>query len=400
MPSVLLLESIHPTTNVQFTQNGWSVRSFQRALSEQELILEYTQEPFQFIGIRSKTHLTKSTLQQLPELLAVGCFCIGTDQVDLHAATELGIAVFNSPFTSSRSVAELVIGYIISLYRRFTYHNNNAHIGTWSKTAKNSHEIQGKVLGIIGYGHIGTQLSVLAEGLGLKVIFYDILTKMPLANARACTTMQELLAEADIVTLHVPKTPETTNLIGDPEIALMKPNAILINASRGSVVDIHALENALIENRIAGAAVDVYPIEPKKNGPFQCNLAGFENVILTPHIGGATEEAQERIAIDVSNKLHTYASLGGTRGCVNLPELNPRTLKQLPRVVHIHHNKPGTISAVNKIIGKAGYNICGELLSTNDSIGYTIIGLDSPLTNEIITYLENVPGTIRVLNIL
>ncbi len=395
MPTVLLLESINAHAAKWFTENGWKVHEYPRALDEEELLKEYRTRPFEFIGIRSKTKLSAHILKKLSGLIGIGCYCIGTDQVDITAATKRGIAIFNSPFTSSRSVAELVIGYIISWSRRLMYHNTSVHEGMWSKTATNSHEIKGQTLGIIGYGHIGTQLSVLAEALGMRVIFYDILAQMPLGAARACNTLEELLAEADIITLHVPRTDETVGMIGPTQLSYMKNSAFLINASRGTVVDLNALASALKSKQLAGAAIDVYPKEPCTNGSFETVLQGL-NVILTPHIGGATEEAQYRIAVDVSNKLLMYYRQGTTKCSVNFPSIDPRALKDVPKIIHIHDNKPGIIGTVTRILGDHDYNICGQLLGTNDHLGYVIIGVTVLPEQDVIQKLSAVPSTISV----
>ncbi|KKL87721.1 hypothetical protein LCGC14_1931910 [marine sediment metagenome] len=400
MPVVLLLESINTYAATWFADHGWEVHEYPGALNEEELLKEYQNRPFEFIGIRSKTKLPAHVLKKLPKLIGVGCFCIGTDQVDITAATNQGIVIFNSPFTSSRSVAELVLGYIISLSRRLMFHNTSVHGGLWSKTATDSHEIKGQTLGIVGYGHIGTQLSVLAEALGMHVIFYDILAKMPLGSARACNTLEELLTKADIVTLHVPRTAETVGMIGRDQLACMKRSAVLINASRGSVVDLDALAIALKSKCLGGAAIDVYPIEPSGNGSFEAVLQNLDSVILTPHIGGATEEAQYRIAVDVSDKLLTYYQHGCTRSSVNFPIIDPRVLEDNPKIMHIHYNKPGVIGTVTRILGDHNYNICGQLLGTNDHIGYAIIGVTVLPEQGVIDKLLKVANTISVRVIL
>jgi len=392
MPSILLLESINSYTKEWFSEHGWNVRERQGALSEEEILEEYRQQPFQYLGIRSKTKLPPTVLDQLTELLAIGCFCIGTDQVDLDKAARTGKVVFNSPFTSSRSVAELVIGYTISLSRRLFEHNSSIHAGHWSKSSKNSHEIKDRVLGIVGYGHIGTQLSVLAEALGMRVIFYDIIPQMPLGNATPCATLEELLTTADIVTLHVPRTDDTINLIDAKEINAMKTGSILINASRGSVVNLKAVYDALQAGKLFGAAIDVYPLEPRKVGPFETILQGVPNVILTPHIGGATEEAQLRIATDVTKKLWDYHLYGSTQGSVNIPELKHTPEK--PRILHIHHNQPNIIANVSRILGEHNYNITSEILATTETIGCANISTDKILTVDVIEELQKIQGTI------
>jgi D-3-phosphoglycerate dehydrogenase / 2-oxoglutarate reductase len=399
----LFLEAIHPATTELFQAAGWSVRTLDGALSPDNLVTEYQRQPFHVLGIRSKTKLTATVLSKLPELIAVGCFCIGVDQVDLVAAANRGVAVFNSPFTSSRSVAELVIGYIISLKRRLVYHNRKIHTGQWSKTAQESGEIQGNILGIIGYGHIGSQLSILAEALGMKVIFYDIVEQMPFGGSKA-VGWRELLQTSDIITLHVPSSTETRGLIGRDELKLLKSSALVINASRGSVLDLVALRDALLSRRIAGAAIDVYPEEPRGNGRFDCILAGLENVILTPHIGGATQEAQYRIATDVAGKLLDYWKTGRTRGSVNFPELDPRSLVAATfKIVFIHQNKPGILNRLTGLLSENDFNICGQLLGTIDKVGYAIIAVTPEPSAEFLQILQkqlsgvSIGGGLRLL---
>ncbi|PVU92096.1 hypothetical protein BB561_004047 [Smittium simulii] len=368
---VLLLEGISQKAVSIIESAGYQIETIARSLSEQELIEKI--KDVHAIGIRSKTKLTKAVLEHAEKLIVIGCFCIGTNQVDLDFATEKGIAVFNSPFSNSRSVAELVIAEIIALSRKLGDNIKETSQGIWNKAAKNCHEIRGKVLGIIGYGHIGTQLSVIAESLGMRVIWYDVLPVMPLGTSRSVDSLNSLLEISDFVSIHVPETPDTINMIKEAQISRMKKGAMLINASRGTVVDIPALANALNSGHLGGAAVDVFPVEPFKNGKFfESELIGCPNTILTPHIGGSTEEAQSMIGVEVSNAVVNFINLGTSSNAVNFPECD---LKALPitdiktlRIVNIHQNVPGVLLQINSIIGK--YNVTKQVSDSRGDVAY------------------------------
>ncbi len=395
---VLLLENIHPIAKENFEKAGYTnVELLKTALPKEELIEKI--KDVHLIGIRSKTKLTEEVLQHAKKLWAVGCFCIGTNQVDLLKATKDGIAVFNSPYSNTRSVAELVIAESIMLYRGIIDKNRAAHAGEWLKTAKGSHELRGKTLGIVGYGHIGSQVSVLAEALGLKVIYYDVEPKLPLGNAVSKDSIDELLAESDILTLHVPADSETHEMIDAAAIAKMKPGSMLINLSRGTVVVIDDLVAALDSGHIAGAAVDVYPSEPKSNAdPFDTPLRNKPNVILTPHIGGSTQEAQYNIGLDASTKLINYMDKGSTVGSHSVPALNLPTQqnKTTHRILHIHHNQPGIMAAINSNISKNNLNILGQYLKTNEHIGYVVLDVEEDDSNTLaLKDLKQVPHTIN-----
>lgn len=361
---ILLLENISDKAVEKFTDNGYTdVTKLSKALSEDELIEAI--KDVHLLGIRSKTQVTRKVMEAANKLQGIGCFCIGTNQVDLDAATDLGIAVFNAPYSNTRSVAELVIGTSIMLIRKIFEKNEAAHKGGWIKSATGSHEIRGKVMGIIGYGNIGSQLSVLAESMGMKVYFYDPEIKLPLGNATACKTMKEVLEKSDIVSLHVPQLESTKNLINKDNINFFKEGAILINDSRGTVVDIDVLKEALVSGKLSGAAVDVFPLEPKKNGDaFTSPLQGLKNVLLTPHIGGSTEEAQVNIGIDVSNKLFNYLEAGITDGSLTVPALGLPSHPKAHRILHIHENIPGVLSAINGQLLGHNINILSQYLKT------------------------------------
>ena len=395
---VLLLEGIHETAVDAFHADGYTdVVSHPKSLAGDALAAAV--RGAYFIGIRSATHLTAEVLARAPKLIAIGCFCIGTNQVDLKAAEDRGIPVFNAPFSNTRSVAELVLAEIILLMRHIPERNAAAHRGEWLKTATGSHEVRGKKLGIVGYGHIGTQIGVLAESVGMQVSYYDIETKLALGNARAAQSLGELLAESDVVTLHVPETPETEGMIGAAELAAMRPGANLINASRGKVVDLRALAEALRSKKIGGAALDVFPKEPKGAGDtFESPMREFDNVILTPHVGGSTEEAQANIGIEVAGKLIKYSNNGSTLTAVNFPQV---TLPEHPgkhRLLHIHRNQPGVLSSINTIFSRADVNIAGQYLQTDPNIGYVVIDVETQrasATRRLKEELDRVPGTIR-----
>ena len=366
-----------------------------KALEGQELIKAVSDA--HFVGIRSRTQLTDEVLEQAKKLIGIACFCIGTNQVDLESAARRGIPVFNAPFSNTRSVAELVLGEMILLMRRIPLANAMVHRGEWMKSAEGSHEVRGKNLGIVGYGHIGTQVSVLAEGLGMNVYFYDIEAKLPLGNATACGSLEELLQISDMVTLHIPEDETTKDMIGSKELALMKRGSHLINASRGTVVVIDDLAAALSSEHIAGAAIDVFPVEPKSNQEeFVSPLRQFDNVILTPHIGGSTTEAQANIGIEVANKIVKYSDNGSTVSAVNFPEVSLPENRNTSRFLHIHRNKPGVMSSLNQVFMQDGVNILGQYLQTVGDVGYVVIDVEkSPQINALLPQLKAIDGTIR-----
>ena len=350
-----------------------------------------------FIGIRSRTDLNAKVLSHAKKLVAIGCFCIGTNQVDKAAAQSLGIPVFNAPFSNTRSVAELVLGETLLLLRGIPEKSAQAHRGVWNKSAAGSVEARGKTLGIIGYGHIGMQLGILAETLGMKVRFFDIETKLPLGNASQAPTMTALLKEADVISLHVPETPQTKNMMGTAEFEVMKDGVIFINASRGTVVDIDALADALSSKKVAGAAIDVFPVEPKGNEEeFISPLRAFDNVILTPHIGGSTKEAQENIGLEVASKLAKYSDNGSTLSAVNFPEVSLPGHVGTSRLLHIHHNKPGVLTQINQMFAKHNINIAAQYLQTADQIGYVVIDIEVESRELALKELKQIEATIRV----
>jgi D-3-phosphoglycerate dehydrogenase len=394
--NILLLENISDTAVKFFKDSGYtSVKKITGALSEEDLIREV--KDVHLLGIRSKTQITPRVLDAAKKLQAIGCFCIGVNQVDLKYAKQQGVAVFNAPYSNTRSVAELVIGLSILLIRRIVDKNKAAHEGVWLKDAKGSYEMRGKTLGIVGYGNIGTQVSVLAEALGMHVIFYDTITKLPLGNAVAKKSLKDLVSQADVVTLHVPETDATKNLINKNIIKHFKKGSILINYARGEVVDLDALAKALQEGAMSGAAVDVYPWEPEKNGDkFTTPLQGLPNVILTPHIGGSTEEAQQNIGEDVSNKLFQYLEMGVSIGSHTVPPLSLPLHEDAHRILHVHRNKPGVLSAINTTLANNKINILGQYLKTNDEIGYVVLDLDRKISNTAVQLLKEVKDTIKV----
>lgn len=394
--NVLLLENISEIAVRNFQNNGYTqVQRLTKALPEAELVEAVKNA--HILGIRSKSQITPAVLKAATKLQAIGCFCIGTNQVDLNTATESGVAVFNAPYSNTRSVAELVIGAAIMLIRRIPDKSVAAHQGGWQKDAKGSYELRGKTLGIIGYGNIGSQVSVLAEALGMKVIFYDIETKLPLGNATDMKTLKDVLSNADVVTLHVPDTPQTRNLINRKNLKYLKDGAIFINYARGEVVDLEALAIAIETGQVAGAAIDVFPVEPEKNGDvFKSPLQGLPNVILTPHIGGSTEEAQQNIGEDVSTKLLNYLDKGVSLGSVTIPPLSLPAQEGAHRILHIHKNVPGVLSHINTQLSKNKINILGQYLKTNDSIGYVVVDVDKKLSNQATQLLKEVPHTIKV----
>ncbi|MDO9144671.1 phosphoglycerate dehydrogenase [Rhodoferax sp.] len=390
----VLLEGVHPSAVESLQQAGYTrIVTHAKALAGDELQAALLDA--HFVGIRSRTQLSADVLQQAQQLVAIGCFCIGTNQVDLKAATRLGLPVFNAPFSNTRSVAELVLAQIIMLMRGIPEKNAILHRGGWVKSAADSYEVRGKTLGIIGYGHIGTQIGVLAEQLGMRVLFTDIEAKLPLGNAQAMS-LEALLGAADVVSLHVPETPETAGMIGAAQLAAMKPGSHLINASRGSVVDIDALAAALQSRHLHGAAIDVFPVEPRGNdSAFVSPLTRFDNVILTPHIGGSTLEAQVNIGTEVAAKLIRYSSNGSTTSAVNFPEVALPAHTGRSRLLHIHRNVPGVLAQVNERLSKAGINIAAQYLSTNETVGYVVIDVDSTASRAALDQLCAVPDTIR-----
>jgi D-3-phosphoglycerate dehydrogenase len=391
---VVLLEGIHASAVEVLQQAGYTrIVTHAKALAGDELRVALLDA--HFVGIRSRTQLTADVLQQAQQLVAIGCFCIGTNQVDLKEATRLGIPVFNAPFSNTRSVAELVLAQLIMLMRGIPEKNAILHRGGWVKSAADSYEVRGKTLGIVGYGHIGTQIGVLAEQLGMRVLFTDIEAKLPLGNAQAMT-LEALLGAADVVSLHVPETAETAGMIGPAQLAAMKPGSHLINASRGSVVDIDALAAALDRRHLHGAAIDVFPVEPQGNdSAFVSPLTRFDNVILTPHIGGSTLEAQVNIGTEVAAKLIRYSSNGSTTSAVNFPEVALPAHTGRSRLLHIHRNVPGVLAQVNERLSKAGINIAAQYLSTNEAVGYVVIDVDSTASQAALDELCAVPETIR-----
>lgn len=394
--NILFLENISDSAVKFFKEAGYaSVKKIGGALSEEQLIEAV--KNVHLLGIRSKTMITDKVLEAAKKLQAIGCFCIGVNQVDLKSATQRGIVVFNAPYSNTRSVAELVIGLSIMLIRRIPDKNKAAHEGTWLKEAKGSYELRGKTLGIIGYGNIGSQVSVLAEAMGMKVIFYDVIKRLPLGNAISKSSVKDVLAQSDIVTLHVPETAATKNMINKNTLKLFKKGSMLINYARGEVVDLDALSKFMQDGHIAGAAIDVYPWEPEKNGDkFQTPLQGLPNVILTPHIGGSTEEAQMNIGEDVSSKLFQFLEMGMTIGSHTVPPLSLPPQEGTHRILHVHYNVPGVLSAINTQLSKNNINILAQYLKTNDEIGYVVLDVDRKLSNTAFQLLKDVKETIKV----
>jgi len=392
---ILLLEGVHESALEELKSQGYSnIEYIKTSLSEEDLIKKIAN--VHFIGIRSRTDLNEKVLKHAKKLVAIGCFCIGTNQVDTKAAQSLGIPVFNAPFSNTRSVAELVIGETLLLLRGIPEKSAKAHRGEWNKSAVGSVEARGKTLGIIGYGHIGMQLGVLAETMGMKVKFYDVETKLPLGNANQSPTLHALLQTCDVVSLHVPENPQTQNMIGASEIAEMKKGSILINASRGTVVDIDALAEALSSKKIAGAAIDVFPVEPKGNDEeFLSPLRAFDNVILTPHIGGSTKEAQENIGLEVASKLAKYSDNGSTLSAVNFPDVSLPSHIGTSRLLHIHHNQPGILNKINLAFAKLNINIAAQYLQTDDKIGYVVIDIETEDSAVALKELKKIEGTLK-----
>ena len=392
---ILLLEGVHQSAVDVFERAGYTNIEYHKASLSDEALLESIKDAH-FVGLRSRTQLTAEVLKRAEKLIAIGCFCIGTNQVDLATAESLGIPVFNAPFSNARSVADLVIGEIIMLMRGIPERNAIAHRGGWMKTAAGSYEVRGKTLGVIGYGHIGTQLGILAETLGMRVVFFDIEDKLPLGNAQQVHSLELLLAQADVVSLHVPETPQTKDMIGAAEFAAMKKGSIFINASRGTVVDIEALTVALKERHLAGAAIDVFPVEPQSNDDeFISPLRGLDNVLLTPHVGGSTAEAQENIGIEVAGKLAKYSDNGSTVSAVNFPEVSLPTHKGTSRLLHIHQNRPGVLIKINQAFSEKGINIAAQYLQTTAEIGYVVMEVDTTQAEEALVELKAIEGTLR-----
>ncbi len=394
--NVLLLEGVHQSAVENFHAQGYKNVELLPTALQGEALLEKLKNTH-ILGIRSRTQVSQEVLNQTSKLIAIGCFCIGTNQVDLNAAASHGIPVFNAPFSNTRSVAELVIGEAIMLMRGIPQKNMALHLdGTWLKTAEGSYELRGKTLGIVGYGHIGMQVAQLAENFGMNVIYYDIESKLSMGNARPCASLDELLKKSNIVTLHVPETPETQNMITQKELSQMLPGSCLINASRGTVVNIDDLASALEAKHLSGAAIDVFPQEPKgKDEKLTSTLRGLTQTLLTPHIGGSTKEAQANIAVEVSEKLIKYSDNGSTTGAVNFPEVNLPPHPNSQRILHIHQNKPGMLNALNTVFGQLGANISGQYLQTKNGVGYVVTDIESQQEGLNNSHFKNIEGTIK-----
>ncbi len=391
----LLLEGVHQSAIDTLTASGYSNIDYLKTSLPEDQLIEKIKDAH-FVGIRSRTQLTRRVFEGAEKLIAVGCFCIGTNQVDLDAAQEHGVVVFNAPFSNTRSVAELVVAEAILLLRRIPEKNFETHRGGWGKSAVGSYESRGKTIGIVGYGSIGTQVSVLAEGLGMRVCFYDVITKLPLGNATQIRDLNELLGMSDIVSLHVPELPSTKDMIGEKEIAAMKKGSILLNASRGTVVDIEALAAALETGHLGGTAIDVFPVEPRGNGEeFVSPLRGHDNAILTPHIGGSTQEAQENIGTEVAEKLVKYSDNGTTISSVNFPEVALPSHTKTHRLLHVHKNIPGILSEINQVFSENNINICGQFLQTKGNVGYVVVDIDAEYSEIALERLRQIEGTIR-----
>ncbi len=392
---ILLLENISESAVAEFKESGYTeIKRVSGALSEDQLIEEI--KDAHIVGIRSKTQLTENVLEKAEKLLAIGAFCIGTNQINLKAATRRGIAVFNAPYSNTRSVAELVLGLCVMLIRKIPDKNMAAHKGIWLKDAKGSYELRGKVLGIIGYGNIGSQVSSLAEAFGMEVIYFDVASKLPRGNVKQMRGLAEILKNSDIITLHVPSDTATRNMINEETLKDLKKGAIFINYSRGDVVDLNALKKYIENGMISGAAIDVFPEEPEKNGDkFETVLQNLPNVILTPHIGGSTEEAQANIGLDVTSKLITYLELGSSNGSHTVPDVNLPPQAGTHRILHIHENIPGVLGEINSKLSAKGINILGQYLKTNEEIGYVILDVNTKLSQKAFEIMKNVKGTIK-----
>jgi D-3-phosphoglycerate dehydrogenase len=379
---VLLLENIHPSAQELFRGEGFHLETVAKALSENELASRI--EDVHVLGIRSKTQVTERILSSARRLLTLGCFCIGTNQVDLADANRRGVPVFNAPFSNTRSVAEMIMAEIVMLSRKLGDRSKEMHVGQWSKVATGSFEVRGKTLGIIGYGHIGRQVGVIAEALGMRILFFDITAKLPMGNNTSTKTLEDMLAQSDFVTLHVPETPETKNMIGARELAAMRAGSYLLNASRGTVVDIPALAEALKTGHLGGAAIDVFPQEPQSNAdPFESPLKGLANVVLTPHIGGSTAEAQEAIGREVGAALIKFVNAGVTAGAVNFPVIDLPLKAGKHRILNVHRNVPGVLRDINHIVSEKGANIAQQVLATDPEIGYLVMDLDQDVSREV-----------------
>jgi D-3-phosphoglycerate dehydrogenase len=393
--SVLLLENIHPVAKADLESLGFEVELLSGSLKEDALAERL--KTVNVLGIRSKTQVTARVLESAKNLYAIGAFCIGTNQVELAAASKAGVCVFNAPFSNTRSVAELVMAEVVMLSRQLGDRVREMHAGKWRKVASGSHEVRGKTLGVVGYGHIGTQVGILAEFFGMRVLFYDIAAKLPLGNCRAVPTLEALLEESDFVTLHVPETPQTRNMLGEKQLARMKRGACLLNDARGSVVDLHALALALRSGHLGGAAVDVYPDEPEANSTddFVTELQGLPNVILTPHIGGSTVEAQEAIGKEVAHSLARFLTTGATTSSVNFPQVELGQALDTYRVANVHQNVPGVMRDVNRIVSDHGANIHAQVLSTSGELGYLVMDLDNPVASQVAKAMRQMPTTLH-----
>lgn len=391
----LLLEGVHQNALDVLHANGYTNIDYLKTALDEAALTERIRD-VHFLGIRSRTQVTPAVLEAAQKLVAIGCFCIGTNQVALQHAMRKGVPVFNAPYSNTRSVAELVLGELILLLRGIPQKNALVHRGGWSKSAEGSWEARGKVLGIVGYGNIGSQLSVLAESLGMQVVYYDTVTKLPLGNARQLGSFKELLSVADVVTLHVPELPSTQNMMGAAQFAQMKPGAVFINAARGTCVDIEALAASLQSQHLGGAAIDVFPKEPKGNDEeFMSPLRAFDNVILTPHIGGSTLEAQANIGLEVAEKFVRYSDCGTTLSAVNFPEVTMPLGAGRHRLLHIHENIPGVLSNVNRVFAENNINIAAQSLMTNEAIGYLVMDVDAEYSDVALQAIQRIPGTIR-----
>jgi D-3-phosphoglycerate dehydrogenase len=391
---ILLLEGIHPACVERFAAAGYHAELVKGALSEEELLGAIP--AVHILGVRSKTQVTARVLEAAHNLLSVGCFCIGTDQVDLEAAALQGVPVFNAPFSNTRSVAELTIAEVVMLARRAAHKSQLLHKGVWEKSADGCVEVRNKSIGIVGYGHIGPQVALLAEAFGMKVYFFDIVGKLPLGTAAAVSSLDELLAVSDFVTLHVPDTAETRNMIGRAQLARMRKGSFLLNLSRGRVVDLEAVRDALQSGQLGGAAIDVFPEEPKTNDEvFSCALSGLENVILTPHVGGSTIEAQRNIGLEVANTFIKFIETGSTTGSVNFPQVEIPLVRESHRILNIHRNVPGVLSSINSIIAEMGANIRAQYLGTQGKLGYLIIDIDSEISGVVKTKIDNLETSVR-----
>nr|WP_220488337.1 phosphoglycerate dehydrogenase [Tessaracoccus sp. MC1756] len=390
----LLLENIHEDAVKSLEAKGFEVELRPGALAERDLVAAL--DGVDYLGIRSRTHVTRQVLEAAPQLKSIGAFCIGTNQIDLEAATELGVAVFNAPYSNTRSVVELAISEIIAMARRLTDRNRDMHNGVWDKSAIGSHEVRGRTLGIVGYGNIGSQLSIVAEALGMRVLFYDVADRLALGNARRVESLDALLAQAETISVHVDGRSENKHLFGAQEFAKMRPRSLFLNLCRGHVVDLDALHDSLVSGHLAGAAVDVYPAEPKsKDEPFVSKLQGLSNVILTPHVGGSTQEAQEDIGRYVAGKINDYQNAGSTSMSVNLPEVAAGPVHER-RIVHLHHNVPGVMARLNSLLAKHDINILSQTLSTKGALGYAITDIATADVNGLLTELEALDETLRV----